>query len=95
MDDYGNDFFSLLKPRIRQRLIQLLFSPFISNFYYLFIDDYFEAGVEFKNDFLSNVYSRLFLPKNEILNQGENFTELMMIQQGVVNLYLSYKDEDI
>jgi hypothetical protein len=76
---YDKDFFAELKPRIKHRLIQSLFAPFISNFYYLFKDAVFEAGCEFKNDFLSNIYSRLYLPKNEIINFGDNFSELIMI----------------
>ena len=74
------DFFNQLKPRIRHKLVQTLFTPFITNFYYMFKDPTFEAGCEFKNDFLSNIYSRLFLPKNTIIREGDNFSELMMIQ---------------
>ena len=46
----------------------------------MFKDTMFEAGCEFKNDFLSNIYSRMYLPKNDILNEGDNFSELIMIQ---------------
>jgi len=91
---YDKDFFAELKPRIKHRLIQSLFAPFISNFYYMFKDSVFEAGCEFKNDFLSNIYSRLYLPKNDVINFGDNFSELIMIQQGVVNVYTKYKDEE-
>lgn len=77
---YDKDFFAELKPRIKHRLIQSLFAPFISNFYYMFKDSVFEAGCEFKNDFLSNIYSRLYLPKNDVINFGDNFSELIMIQ---------------
>ena len=52
----------------------------MNNFYYMFVEDTFEAGIEFKTDFISNIYSRLFLPKNDIVSQGQNFAELMMIQ---------------
>ena len=51
-DELGNEFFDLLKPRLRHRLISLLFNPFITKFYYMFFDDYSEAGTEFKNDFI-------------------------------------------
>jgi hypothetical protein len=78
-DELGNEFFDSLKPRLRHRLISLLFNSFITKFYYMFFDDYFEAGIEFKNDFIGSIYSRLYLPKNEIVCQGENFCELMMI----------------
>ena len=78
-DELGNEFFGLLKPRLRHRLISLLFNPFLSKFYYMFFDDYFEAGIEFKNDFISSIYSRLYLPKNDIVCAGQNFCELMMI----------------
>jgi hypothetical protein len=59
----------------------------------MFYDDYFEAGVEFKNDFISNIYSRLYLPKNDIVCSGDNFCELMMIEQGLVNLYSNVIDK--
>ena len=61
----------------------------------MFKDPFFEAGCEFKNDFMCNIYTRLFLPKNEVIQIGENFSELHMIQQGVVNIYLRYTDEKI
>ena len=60
----------------------------------MFKDTVFEAGCEFKNDFLSNIYSRLYLPKNDIINFGDNFSELIMIQQGVVNVYTNHTDEE-
>lgn len=91
-DQNGNNFFDILKPRLRHRLVSQLFNQFLTRFYYMFYDDWFEAGVEFKNDFISNIYSRLYLPKHQIVGEGENFCEIMMIQQGVVNLYLNYKD---
>jgi hypothetical protein len=37
---------------------------------------------------LSNIYSRLYLPENEIVSIGENFSELIMIQESVVSLSL-------
>lgn len=89
------EFFSQLKPRIRHRLVQILFNPFVFNFSYMFKDDGFESGSEFKNDFLTNIYSRLYLPRNDIIHIGDNFRELMMIQQGCVNLFVRYKDEAI
>lgn len=42
----------------------------MNNFYYMFVEDTFEAGIEFKTDFISNIYSRLFLPKADIVPQG-------------------------
>jgi hypothetical protein len=80
-----------LKPRIRQRLINGLFGNFITNFFYLFNDSEFEGGCEFTCDFLSNIYSRLYLPENEIVGIGENFSELIMIQESVVSLMLRTK----
>jgi hypothetical protein len=38
------DFFNQLKPRVRHKLISGLFHPFISNFFYMFNDNEFEAG---------------------------------------------------
>lgn len=89
------EFFGYLKPRIRHRLVQILFSPFTVNFSYMFKDDFFESGAEFKNDFLTNIYSRLYLPRNDIINIGDSFSELFMIQQGCVNLFVKYKDDAI
>lgn len=74
--------------------MQTLFSPFITNFYYMFKDPVFEAGCEFKTDFLSNIYSRLFLPRNVFINDGENFSELMMIQQGCIDVSIPYCNEE-
>ena len=93
-DEHGNEFFGILKPRLRHRLIALLFNPFCSKFYYMFYDDYFEAGIEFKNDFISSIYSRLYLPTDEIVGSGSNFCELMMIQEGLVNLYSNIEDQE-
>ena len=74
--------------------MQTLFSPFITNFYYMFKDPCFEAGCEFKNDFLSSIYSRLFLPNNVVVHDGENFSELIMIQQGVVDVSIPYSNPE-
>jgi hypothetical protein len=69
-------------------LINSLFGNFITNFFYLFNDSEFEGGCEFTCDFLSNIYSRLYLPENEIVCIGENFSEMIMIQESVVSLML-------
>ena len=84
----NNEFFHQLKPRVRHRLITTLFGNFITNFFYLFNDAEFEGGTEFTSDFLSNLYSRLYLPENEIVTYGDTFEEMVMIQEGVVLLYL-------
>jgi len=75
----NNDFFNQLKPRVRHRLINSLFGNFITNFFYMFNDADFEGGCEFTSDFLSNIYSRLYLPENEIVGYGEAFEEMVMI----------------
>ena len=51
----NSEYFAQLKPRIRYKLLNTLFSPFITNFFYLFNDDNFEAGCEFTSEFLSNL----------------------------------------
>ncbi len=65
-----------------------LFSSFVTNFFYLFNDSEFEAGCEFTSNFLSNIYSRLYLPDNVIVDQGDSFDYFIMIQEGVVSLQL-------
>jgi hypothetical protein len=60
----------------------------VTKFFYLFNDAEFEAGCEFTSNFISNIYSRLYLPENMIIDQGESFSEFMMIQEGVVSLQL-------
>jgi hypothetical protein len=57
----------------------------------MFDDDDFgwSAGQEFICDFVSNLYSRIFLPGNEIIVSGESFPELYMIYEGMVNISLS------
>ena len=57
----------------------------------MFNDEEFESGQEFTSDFLSNIYSRLYLPDNNIVEYGESFSELIMIQDGIVNLYIRHK----
>mmetsp|Transcript_5086 Transcript_5086/g.7722 ORF Transcript_5086/g.7722 Transcript_5086/m.7722 type:complete len:216 (+) Transcript_5086:1260-1907(+) len=84
----NNEFFHQMKPRVRHRLVNSLFGGFITNFFYLFNDSEFEGGVEFTSDFLGSLYSRLYLPENEIVAYGETFDEMIMIQEGVVLLYL-------
>lgn len=83
-----NEFYSQLKPRIRYRLVTGLFCNFISNFFFMFNDDDFEAGCEFTNEFLINLKPNLFLSDNLIVDYGENFDKLYMIQESVVSLRL-------
>jgi len=52
-------------------------------------DDFgFEAGKEFICDFMSNLYSRIYLPTDDendaVIQYGETFPELYMIQEGIV-----------
>lgn len=69
--DYKNirsqEFYDQLKPKIRQKLTMELFKSFCTNFNYMFDDDDFgfDAGKEFMCDFLSNLYSRIYLPTND------------------------------
>lgn len=90
--DFSNlqksEFFAQLKPRIRYKLLNTLFSPFISNFFYLFNDDDFEGGCEFTCEFLSNIKPKLFLSDNIILDYGENCDCLYMIYENVVSLHM-------
>jgi hypothetical protein len=57
----------------------------------MFNDPDFESGQEFTSDFLSNIYSRLYLPDNSIVDYGDSFSEIIMIQDGIVNLSLRAK----
>lgn len=84
-----DEFFVQLKPRVRHRLNSALFGNFVTNFFYLFNDQEFEGGCEFQSDFLSNMYSRLYLPENDIIQYGDEFSELVMIQDGVVSISLN------
>ena len=52
-------------------------------------DDFgFGAGKEFICDFMSNLYSRIYLPTEDeydaVIQYGETFPELYMIQEGIV-----------
>jgi len=58
----------------------------------MFNDAGFESGCEFTSDFCSNIYSRLYLPDIEIIEPEENFTDLIMIQQGLVYLSLNVEN---
>ena len=79
-----------MKPKIRHKLINELFKKFKKDFEYMFEDDEFgfEAGNEFICDFISHMYSRIYLPGNEIIEYGDSFPELFMIQDGIVKLSL-------
>jgi hypothetical protein len=57
----------------------------------MFSDKEFECGQEFTSDFLSSIKSRLYLPDNNIVEYGENFNELIMIQDGIVNLNIRWR----
>lgn len=50
----------------------------------MFNDSDFEGGCEFTSDFVSSIYSKLFLPENPVVSYGESFEELMLIQESVV-----------
>ena len=52
----------------------------------MFNDADFEGGCEFTSDFCSNIYARLYLPGTNIVDFGDNFSELCMIQDGVVTV---------
>ena len=61
----------------------------------MFKDQKFEAGEEFTCDFLSNIYSKIFLSDHVILDQGERFNELLMIQEGNVSCSLRLDPNDM
>jgi len=86
----NQEFYDQLKPKIRHKLINELFKKFKKDFEYMFEDDEFgfEAGNEFICDFISHMYSRIYLPGNEIIEYGDSFPELFMIQDGIVKLSL-------
>ena len=60
----------------------------------MFEDENFYAGQEFVSDFLSSLYCRIFIPKNEIIRHGEIFPELYLIYKGVVVLSLKGSTKD-
>ena len=60
----------------------------MTNFFYFFNESDFEAGCEFTSDFLSNIYSKIYLPGNDIVVYGEEFNDLVMVQESVVTLNL-------
>lgn len=79
---------------MRYKLVNELFGKFKANFYYMFEDEHFYAGNEFISDFLSNLYCRIFIPKNEIIRYGEIFPELYLIYKGVVVLCMKGNTKD-
>ena len=60
----------------------------------MFKDQKFEAGEEFTSDFLSNIFSKLYLPENIIIDTGERFNDLFMIQEGNVGLSMRLDPND-
>jgi hypothetical protein len=89
-----SEFFHQLKPRVRHKLVNSLFSNFTVHFFYMFNDTEFEAGCEFTSNFLSSLYSSLYLPENEIVGYGDRFEELVMIQEGIISLQVSKVDKE-
>jgi len=61
----------------------------------MFNDSEFEAGCEFTSNFLCNIYSKLYLPDNEIVAYGDTFEEMVMIQSGIVYLNLRLSNDPI
>lgn len=51
----NTEFFNQLKPRLRHKLVQGLFGKFITDFFYLFNESFYEAGNEFISDFVTNI----------------------------------------
>ena len=60
----------------------------------MFNDVDFEGGAEFTSDFCSNIYSRLYLPGTCIVDFGDNFSELVMIQEGVTTVSTRITNQD-
>ena len=60
----------------------------------MFNDVDFEGGCEFTSDFCSNIYSRLYLPGTVIVDNGDNFSELVMIQEGVTTISTRIKNQE-
>lgn len=84
----NSEFYAQQKPRIRHRLINTLMANFISNFFYLFNDRDFEAGVEFTCEFVTSLRPQIFLPDNIIVEYGDTFEDLFLIQESCVSLSL-------
>ena len=84
-----------MKPRLRYRLVNALFSNFISNFFYMFNDSEFEASSEFTMNFVSNIYSQLYLPENMIIEKGDEFESLIMIQESIVSLLMTIENQQL
>lgn len=61
---------------------------FISNFFYMFNDRDFEAGVEFTCEFVTSLRPQIFLPDNVIVDYGDTFEDLFLIQESCVSLSL-------
>jgi hypothetical protein len=68
----SHEFFKCLKPRLRHKLINGLFTDFITNFFYLFNDNNYEAGQEFISDFVISIKSQVYMPDNEIIGYGDS-----------------------
>ena len=60
----------------------------------MFKDIDFEAGCEFTSDFCSNIHSRLFLPGTCIVDFGDTFNEMNMIQEGLVTISTRITNQD-
>ena len=71
-----------LKPGLRSNLIREVFSNFLGEFRHIFKHENQVTGKEFVSYFVSAIYCRIYIANQTIINRGENFSELFMIQNG-------------
>lgn len=76
-----------MKPRLRHKLVRGLFGKFITDYFYLFNETFYEAGNEFISDFVTNIQAKVFLPDENIITYGNPVYEMVMIQESVVSCH--------
>jgi hypothetical protein len=89
----GYDFFDQLKPTLRYRIVDEVFSEFKDKFNYFFIesDSGFKASKEFVSYFICNLYCRIYVPNQIIIRKYDRFAEMYLIETGYVMMSLKNK----
>lgn len=86
----NNEYFTHLKPRQINNLVVSLFSKHYLNFRDFFYNKHpkFESSDGFISRFLVHLECQIFLPGMNIVDRGEEFDALYLIEEGIVAVTL-------
>ena len=75
--------YQTLPPKLQTELINKIFSNFMKQFKNFF--NSCEQG--FRNEFIINLYARIYMPGTTIQEIGKEPNEVVLIQEGMVDMY--------